>query len=470
MKHLLASGGVLLSTLALFGQDPVSIKGISTKERPVTVKLFQVVEGAPKEVSSSSPNGEGRFGFVFYPEFEGLYLLGTGTEMAPQDNYKFWLKAGDQLDIALSDTGYTLAGSANSKENLILTEWYKLARPIEWKSVYFMKTQSTYVDFFPVLEETVTESKSWLKEKTTGNPVFDKQLPWIIRQDLAFFANTLLTTPRSAHPDREELSPYYATISAAKLFPNTDDVYSYPWGKRAFSAQVMRDQMSRGQAPKRGLEGIEDAFKYIPNDTLRGDYVLEYAGRLKDYAAYQELKAKYGQYIVTASQKARDFAILTPLATLKPGDKGLEFAYEDKTGKQVSFADLRGKVVLVDVWATWCGPCRAEFPHLKKLEEDMKGKDVVLVSISTDSEKDKEKWKQMIKDENLGGTQLYAGQSNEFSKYYKVNTIPRFLIFDREGKIVTVDGPRPSQPELRALLEKTLVGNDKPNGSNLRSE
>lgn len=88
----------------------------------------------------------------------------------------------------------------------------------------------------------------------------------------------------------------------------------------------------------------------------------------------------------------------------------------------------------------------------------MKGKDVEIISLSTDAIKDKEKWLKMIKDENLGGTQLFAGgPGNEFSQYYKVNTIPRFLVFDRKGKIVSVDSPRPSNPALKALLEKTLA-------------
>jgi hypothetical protein len=78
------------------------------------------------------------------------------------------------------------------------------------------------------------------------------------------------------------------------------------------------------------------------------------------------------------------------------------------------------------------------------------------VSLSTDAEKDREKWRQMIVDEGLGGIQLFAGQGNEFSKYYKINAIPRFLVFDKQGKIVTVDSPRPSDPALKELLLKEL--------------
>jgi thiol-disulfide isomerase/thioredoxin len=118
--------------------------------------------------------------------------------------------------------------------------------------------------------------------------------------------------------------------------------------------------------------------------------------------------------------------------------------------------DLKGKVVLIDVWATWCAPCKVEIPHLKKMEEEFKGKDVAFVSISVDVEKDKEKWRMMVEKDQLGGTQLYAKGWSEITKYYDITGIPRFMVFDKEGKIVSPDSPRPSQPELKVMLEETL--------------
>ena len=147
---------------------------------------------------------------------------------------------------------------------------------------------------------------------------------------------------------------------------------------------------------------------------------------------------------------------MAELAQLKAGDAGLNFAYPAPNGKTVKFEDLRGKVVLIDVWATWCGPCKAEIPYLKKLEEEMKGTNLQIVSISVDEAKDKAKWAKMIKDENLGGLQLFASGWGDLAQYYKIKGIPRFMIFDKEGKIVTTDSPRPSNPELKTLLNKIL--------------
>ena len=92
---------------------------------------------------------------------------------------------------------------------------------------------------------------------------------------------------------------------------------------------------------------------------------------------------------------------------LKEGDQAPTFKYLDINGKEVSLSDLKGKYVYIDVWATWCGPCQYELPHLKELEKKMHGKKIVFVSISCD--KDKAAWEKMVKEQGLGGVQLHNG-------------------------------------------------------------
>jgi thiol-disulfide isomerase/thioredoxin len=340
----------------------------------------------------------------------------------------------------------------------VLTQWHDLVFPLEMKAVNFMKVQSTFVDYFPLQEEIVAKTKTFLAGKATGNATFDKNMQKYMAWDLASYATNFLNTPRSAHPAVEEYSPFYATLKAQDFAKNTAEIYANPWGNRTLSGLMSLNLRQGGYKFAAGLEGLKTNLSFVPNDTLKGDLVLDNAARYKSYADYKTLMDAYGSYVVTTSQKKRNLDIVTPLLTLKTGEEALAFSYPDKDGKTVTMASLKGKVVLVDVWATWCGPCKVEIPHLKKLEEEMKGKEVAIISLSTDAVTDKAKWLKMIKDENLGGTQLFAGgPGNEFSQYYKVNTIPRFLVFDKQGKIVTVDSPRPSNPELKALLEKELA-------------
>ena len=140
---------------------------------------------------------------------------------------------------------------------------------------------------------------------------------------------------------------------------------------------------------------------------------------------------------------------------LKEGDQAPTFKYLDINGKEVSLSDLKGKYVYIDVWATWCGPCQYELPHLKELEKKMHGKKIVFVSISCD--KDKAAWEKMVKEQGLGGVQLHNGGDREFMTAFVISGIPRFILLDKEGKIVNPNMTRPSNPETEKTL-KALKG------------
>ena len=134
------------------------------------------------------------------------------------------------------------------------------------------------------------------------------------------------------------------------------------------------------------------------------------------------------------------------------------FNYENHKGGTTKLEDLRGKYVYVDVWATWCGPCIAEIPSLKKVEQQFHGKNIEFVSISIDTKRDYEKWKKFVVTKELGGIQLVADNdwNSDFVKAYGITGIPRFILIDPQGTIINASADRPSNPALTALLE-TLV-------------
>ena len=134
------------------------------------------------------------------------------------------------------------------------------------------------------------------------------------------------------------------------------------------------------------------------------------------------------------------------------------FNYDNYAGGKTKLEDFKGKYVYIDVWATWCGPCRAEIPFLKKIEEKYQGKNISFVSISVDVEKDIEKWKTLIKDKELGGVQLFADNNwnSQFIKDYGINSIPRFILIDPTGKVVSADAARPSSAEIQLQLDALL--------------
>ena len=141
--------------------------------------------------------------------------------------------------------------------------------------------------------------------------------------------------------------------------------------------------------------------------------------------------------------------------TLAEGMRSPKFVnYENYNGKTTSLDDLQGNYVYIDIWATWCGPCKAEIPFLKKLEKNYHEKKITFVGISIDTEKDNKLWKEMVESEELPGVQLFADQdwNSEFIKKYLVYGIPRFILIDPEGKIISADSPRPSQEEIITKL------------------
>lgn len=134
------------------------------------------------------------------------------------------------------------------------------------------------------------------------------------------------------------------------------------------------------------------------------------------------------------------------------------FNYENHKGGKTKLEDFKGKYVYIDIWATWCGPCRAEIPSLKKMEELYHNKNIEFVSISIDVDKDHEKWKNFVTEKQLGGVQLFADKNwySDFITHFGITGIPRFILIDPNGKVVQSDAPRPSSPKLKEDLDKLL--------------
>lgn len=118
------------------------------------------------------------------------------------------------------------------------------------------------------------------------------------------------------------------------------------------------------------------------------------------------------------------------------------FKLEDINGDLKSLSSYKGKLILMDIWATWCGPCIAQGPYIKELEEKYKNENIQFLSISIDTERDKEKWKKMVKEKNLAGAHLFAGAGSSFPLDYNVDFIPRFVLISPDGKILIENTPQ----------------------------
>lgn len=144
-----------------------------------------------------------------------------------------------------------------------------------------------------------------------------------------------------------------------------------------------------------------------------------------------------------------------------PGKPAPDFAGLSPDGKKISLSDLRGRVVYVDIWATWCGPCVGEFPDSKKVQADFKDNDkVAFLYVSID--RDTLAWKKMVAGGKVpNGIHMINGADapNSVWNQYHVWGVPRYLLIDEAGRMVATHAARPSSGKVTAELQKLLNSN-----------
>lgn len=141
----------------------------------------------------------------------------------------------------------------------------------------------------------------------------------------------------------------------------------------------------------------------------------------------------------------------------KQGSEVPDTGLEAPDGEKLKLSSLFGKVLYVDIWATWCGPCRNEIPFLKSLAEKFADDSrICFVSISTDSTN--EPWAEFISEEKPFWPQYRFTETgkNDFCGKLGISAIPRFMLIDTEGRFIDADCPRPSDERTESIIREVL--------------
>ncbi len=206
---------------------------------------------------------------------------------------------------------------------------------------------------------------------------------------------------------------------------------------------------------------VYDLIKENYNSNLRDDLLTWHMGRF--------ISAGYSSYIdahmSTYKIDCKDEKSISYIDSLFKVKKALsKLTYKDVISMVVKDLDdkplvlkdsFNHKPTLIDCWASWCKPCLGEFPFSKQLEEEFKGK-INFIYLSFD--KSSTAWKAKAKELNIVSNTYHIPDNFDsgFAGYFKINTIPRYILIDSNGDLVSNDAPRPSDPKLKEMFDSLL--------------
>jgi thiol-disulfide isomerase/thioredoxin len=449
--------------------EPVKtiVRGTVHNAGTQSIALFKVENGEPVKIGFRWPAKDGSFSFDIPLENESIFFVAKAA--TPLDVLKnvLYLKPGViiQLNVYSGKLAYDfdscIIDNVNP-ETILLQQWTDLFNPLCNAGRNMQKREN----FFEIYNQFIEKAEAFKNSIHTSNNYFNQLMKLKVDIDLDFARTAAFfyfgsRVNSSYDTSMAHRSFYNPVLQKGKycdaLLLNTDH-----------GMELLRFYISvhRFFESKNIKEFQQASFKTpfvepVCNDTLKGALVLSYLQRVMTGEDLVAIIQPYEKYFLTPSLKEiydNKKKELMPFAT---GADAYNFSLPDISDKNVSLKDFKGKVVVLDMWAMWCGPCLKEKPYFRKIEEEYKSNNqIVFLSVSTDGAGKKEVWKNFVKKKGWDGIELLSEPAESLMKYYKIEGIPRFMIFDKEGKILTVDAPRPSGPEFKSLIEQTLESNN----------
>ncbi|MCK5134423.1 MAG: TlpA family protein disulfide reductase [Bacteroidales bacterium] len=196
--------------------------------------------------------------------------------------------------------------------------------------------------------------------------------------------------------------------------------------------------------------------KLIENDLIFEDITFRQIRRHMSFNGVDDIDSLYHDFlpqIKNIDYKNHLTNSYSDWQHLMKGNKAPDFEIEDTEGRVVKLSDFYGKLVYIDCWSTYCGPCIAEMPAMKVLADDFNSTDIAFLSISVDT--DKKRWRAKLEEYNLNTVNLCTGGTrHQFNFDYNAKAFPRYILIDRDGNIIDATAEKPS--EIRQRIELIL--------------
>ena len=207
----------------------------------------------------------------------------------------------------------------------------------------------------------------------------------------------------------------------------------------------------------------------ILKDCKRHGFYTQYCSELEDFMKLNKFISRLKQGVSLEMEKTKiqlQKSLKNPgyineletkwfvYACLLPGKIAPDFSFELPNGDLKKLSDYKGKLIVIDMWATWCGPCRYEKPYFAELGEKYANKPVVFLAMSTD--RNIKAWKKMVSKHGSAHHYIDGRVEGKEIKPYNITFIPRFIVIDQEFKMVDAFASRPSNPKFEELINTCL--------------
>lgn len=453
---------VLLTLFAwpffLAGQQPIRISGVInlSDEYVLYLQPFDPEEGVKGEGEEIPLSAQGEFTWE-YNEVESPWV--QITFMPKERNrqlgasFPLFLSPNESIYLRLnySDSTYLepLKGSKMSGSNWALISYSTFINRSTRERFIKPKEGEELRDF---LKAYITNKDALLKKHKVKNKAVIKYL------EIQAY-NAQLETALSNQPFPEE----WIEKDMVKILSHS---YLLSFYNGAYNLRQYLNVLNKGEEFNSALKKLQsDAgiiHKFVKDkrvskalySSLFSQFVTNY--RVQDLSSLQhDLKEFQKVLSVLEDQNAAQEYLgnLQRLSYTTIGSPKPEVSFKDLQGNEKKLDEFKGKYIYIDLWASWCVPCIKEVPYLKEIEKKYAGKDLAIISLSLDQ--NKEDWIKKVQELQLTGNQWYLGDS-DFDKIMNVQGIPHFILYSPEGELIEYKAPRPSSKAIDELLSKLL--------------
>lgn len=408
------------------------------------VQIYRIQHGEPKLVDEFSlVNNQAKTfqdtcAYAFYiVKYEKMYK-------------KVYAKEGTNVQLIVSDKAIEIFKP--NTENKILEDWNKVSYEARLYSLKYnnVGTNEIYkrTPYFERQRGLEKNSVAFFKklDKYKKDQYFKNAMQVLAQAEINYFKLYTLQIPLLGKINRDELpKDLYDSLKNPNNLSNPIllDVFEYTMPYVILNASWSQYKDKLNSKP---------TVEYIGSTDIKVAYLLYNARVKKDRSGLKYIEQSYLDLFKSGYALQELNSLRDEYSYLVDPNKAPDFKFKNAKGEVVNFSDYNGKLIVVDVWATWCGPCKKSRPNFEALAKEMKDMEVTFMAVSIDESQ--LSWENYVS--KLTSIELLDFERT-FSKAYGLTTVPTYMIFDAKGRLLLKGAPSPDTVALKNKILEYLA-------------